>query len=281
MAYKTILVHLNDKRRAARLLAPAVALAAKWNAHLIGLHVFPAVPRLYPLGLNIGGDVVGEIATTLRTDAEQIRAVFDRVTANQPFVAEWACFKAVNSDLAEVVMSHGRAADLIVASQSDPDWELSPVFDFPERLAVEGGRPVLVVPNSGHFDSIGRNITVAWNGSRESARAVFDAMPLLTAADEVRVLGVAEDKLAADGGSRLPDTSIAATLARHGVKTTALAADPGNKDVPAEILRRVADAEGDLLVMGAYGHSRLSEFVFGGATRHIARHMAVPTLFSH
>lgn len=281
MPYKTLLVHLNDRRRAEHLLRPAIALASRWNAHLIGLHVYPSIPQLSAFGSRIGGEVVGTMVSAARQESEQVRAIFDRMTANQPIVAEWLAIKATGADLAEVVMEQGRAADLIVASQADGDWELTPILDFPERLAIESGRPVLVVPNAGHFESIGRNVMVAWSGTRESARAAFDALPILTEAEEVRVLGVAEPRQRNGSAEPLPDTAIAASLARHGVKATAMRTEPGNKSVSDEILARLADADGDLLVMGAYGHSRLSEFVFGGVTRHMARHMTVPTLFSH
>lgn len=281
MPYKTILVHLNDRRRAAQLLKPAIALAARWGAHLIGLHVYPSIPQLSAFGTRIGGEVVGSIVGAARQESEQIHAIFERMTANQPFVAEWQEIKAMGSDLAELVMERGRAADLIIASQADPDWDLTPILDFPERLAIESGRPVLVVPNAGQFDSIGRSVMVAWSGTRESARATFDAMPILAEAESVRVLGVAEPSVNADHRNGLPDTAIAATLARHGVKATAMRSEPGNKSICDEILARLADVDGDLLVMGAYGHSRFSEFIFGGVTRHMARHMTVPTLFSH
>jgi nucleotide-binding universal stress UspA family protein len=122
---------------------------------------------------------------------------------------------------------------------------------------------------------------VAWSGSRESARAAFDALPILTEAESVRVLEVAEPDRNGLDDVRLPDTAIAASLARHGVKATAMHSQPGNKSVCDEILARLADVDGDLLVMGAYGHSRFRELVFGGVTRHMARHMTVPTLFSH
>lgn len=280
MGYKTILVHLNDRRRAEHLLKPAITLAARWHAHLIGLHAYPSLPQLSAFGTRISGEIVGSIVGAARQESEQIKAVFDRMTANQPFVPEWVSIKAMGADIAELVMERGRAADLIITSQADGDWEMTPILDFPERLAVESGRPVLVVPNAGNFDSIGRSVMVAWSGSRESARAAFDALPILMKAESVRVLGVAEPSPHGEAGW-LPDTAITASLVRHGVKATAMQAAAGNHSVCDEILARIADVDGDLLVMGAYGHSRFSELVFGGVTRHMARHMTVPTLFSH
>jgi len=189
--------------------------------------------------------------------------------------------KVPHVDLAAVVLDHGRAVDLIVAGQTDPDWDLSPLLDFPERLALESGRPVLVVPYAGRYPEIGRNVVIAWKAGRESARAAFDALPFLLQAKTVQILEVKEGRGRDDAEALAPDTSIAAALARHGIKPTVRTSIATDISVGDEMLSRVADAGADLLVMGAYGHSRMRELVFGGATRDIARHMTVPTLFSH
>ncbi len=278
MSYKTILVHLNDERRAEALLQPAIQLASQHNAHLIGMHVYASLPAP-PIAVPYASKVLGSVVAAERKASEAIAATFSRMTANRPFVAEWRALKLPHVDLASVVMEHGRSADLIVAGQTDPDWDLSPLLDFPERLALESGRPVLVVPYVGRYGEIGRNVVIAWKAGRESARAVFDALPILTAAEQVYILEV---KARGDtAGTLAPDTSIAAALARHGIKPTIRSSVAADISVGDEILSRLSDLGADLLVMGAYGHSRMRELVFGGATRHIARHMTVPTLFSH
>jgi nucleotide-binding universal stress UspA family protein len=278
MTYKTILVHLNDPRRAEALLEPAVRLAARQNAHLIGLHVYASVPAA-PIAVPYGTQVLGSIVATERQHTEQLAGAFGRMTANQPFVAEWRALKLAHVDLAAAVMEHGRAADLIVAGQTDPDWDLSPLLDFPERLALESGRPVLVVPYIGRYPDPGRNVVVAWKAGREAARAAFDALPLLVGAESVQILEIKER--GDDRPALAPDTSIAAALARHGIKPGVRTSVAGEISVGDEILSRLADMGADLLVMGAYGHSRMREMVFGGVTRHIAHHMTVPTLLSH
>lgn len=280
MSIKTILVHLNDERRTEQLLTPVADIARRFNAHVIGLHVYAGVPASPPVALPYAKEVLGAALAAERKESEAIKAAFERVTVNQPFVAEWHSVKAPHADLAEVVMRHARAADLIVASQTDPSWDMAPVLDFPERLAIESGRPVLVVPNEGTHDRVvGRNAVLAWNGKREAARAAFDALPLLLNAETVHIVGVAE------GGSRkgelLADTSIAAALARHGVKAVATEHTEGSAGVAGDILSQVDAAGAGLLVMGAYGHARFREFVFGGVTRSVMRTMTVPTLFSH
>jgi nucleotide-binding universal stress UspA family protein len=278
MAYKTILVHVNDKRRAEALLGPAIALAARHNSHLIGMHVYAALPAA-PIAIPYADKVMGGVVAAEHKASEELADIFARMTANQPFVSEWRAFKVPHVDLADVVMDHGRAADLIMAGQTDPDWDLSPLLDFPERLALESGRPVLVIPYVGRYPEIGRNVVIAWKPGRESARAAFDALPFLKSADKVQILEVKERAKAEN--ALAPDTTIAASLARHGIKPTVRTTIAADITVGDEILSRLSDEGADLLVMGAYGHSRFREFVFGGVTRHIAQHMTVPTLFSH
>jgi nucleotide-binding universal stress UspA family protein len=275
MSYKTILVHLNNRSGAEVLLEPAITLASRYNAHLIGMHVHPSVPAVtLPYGSQVGSLVTAEGKKT-----EEVAATFARMTGNQPFVAEWRALKVPHVDLASVMMDHSRAADLIIAGQTNPDSDASPLRDFPERLALESGRPVLVVPYVGRYPAIGRNVVIAWKSGRESARAIFDALPLLQGAHNVHILLIKErgeeEKVLA------PASSIAAALARHGIKPSVRTSVASDLSVGDEILSRLADLDADLLVMGAYGHSRIRELVFGGVTRHISRHMTVPTLLSH
>jgi len=278
MPYKTIVVHVSDKRRAESILAPAMQLAAKNNAHLVGLHAYASMPAP-PIPVPFTSEVLSRIVADVHQNAESIAATFYRLTSGQPFTSEWHLQQLPQTELASAVMREGRAADLIVAGQTDSDWDLSPMLDFPERLALESGRPVLVIPYVGAYENIGRNIVIAWKGSREAARAVFDALPLLEAAENVTILEFKERGNRSD--SLAPDTSIAAALARHGIKPVIYSSAAPDIDIGDEILSRLVDLGADLLVMGAYGHSRMRELVFGGVTRHIARHMTVPTLFSH
>jgi nucleotide-binding universal stress UspA family protein len=278
MSYKSILVYLSDTRRAEAILEPAIQLAVRNNAHLIGLHVYPGVPAP-PVPLPYGSDVVRAVAAVQQKETEEIADIFSRMTANRPFVSEWRAEKGPHVDPTAVVIDHSLSADLIVAGQTDPDWDTSPLQDVAEHLALESGRPVLVVPYVGRYTEIGRNVVIAWKPGREAARAVFDALPILKQAEQVQILEVDE------GGTRragaAADTSVAVALARHGIKPAVRTSIAGDIGVGDEILSRLADMGADLLVMGAYGHSRMRELVFGGVTRHIAKHMTVPTLFSH
>ena len=278
MSYKTILVHLNDQRRAESLLGSVLELAKRHHAHLIGMHVYAALPAA-PISIPYASRVMSGVAGGERKAGEEIEAIFRRMTVGHAFGAEWRLLKVPHVDLASMVMHYGRHADLIVAGQTDPQWDLSPLMDFPERLALESGRPVLVIPHGDPWPEIGRKAVVAWKPGREAARAVFDALPLLKTAETVKILEVEEDT--ASPSAAETDQALAASLIRHGIEPTMERCAPEHRNAGETICAHVSREGADLLILGAYGHSRFREILFGGVTRYIARHMPAPTLFSH
>ena len=167
MPYRTILVHVNDQRRIEALLEPAIELAVRYNAHLAGMHVYTSLP-LPQLQLGVRGRPGG-----MEREAEELAAAFARSTDGRPFVAEWRAVKVDHADFAPIVIEHALAADLIVASQRDPDWPLSGLLDFPERLALESGRPVLVVPYVGRYPRVGRARPIAAAAGASSYRRAY------------------------------------------------------------------------------------------------------------
>lgn len=278
MSYKTILVHLNHEPRARRLLDVAIDLARKFEAHLIALHVFPAYRLTPPIPLPFGGEIAAQLRGAIKKEDEAIKAIFDEMTARQPFVAEWRSITSERRDPAVAVIEQAHAADLVIASQADPNWQFSEILDFPDRLALAAGRPVIVVPNFGKHKGVPGNVTVAWTERRESARALADSLPLLKLADKVHVLAVHE------GGtsSSVPQTEdLEKALIRHGINTFVSKPIATEFTVGEEIRVRAMDQQADLLVMGCYGHSRMRELALGGVTRHILREMTMPVLFSH
>ncbi len=280
MAYKTILAHLNNEERVARLIGAAMQLALPANSHLTGLFVVPAAPAKSPLLPMISGSAIQSALDAYRKTGTGIRKALEAATAAQPVVAEWRLYEAQRPGYIEAVLAHARTADLVVTAQKESDWDYTDMFDIPDWLAMESGRPVLVVPKVGDMNSIGERVLVAWNNSRESARAVFDALPVLARAKDVTVLVVEEaDKPETKGD--LAGAEICATLARHGVKVTAQQIKPGRGDAGVELLAQVAAHKCDLLVMGCYGRSRFREFVLGGATRHVLQNATVPVLMGH
>lgn len=281
MPYKTILLHCNDKRRIAKLLAPTVHLAETFQAHLLGLSVVPPV-SIVTTGMPGAPPMVIDAHCQLyRDDNPAMRSAFEESARGRGFVAEWRDDDAGAFSVADCVLPYARAADLVVAGQTDPDWPGSDYLDIADRLAVESGRPVLIIPNAGLYEQVGETVLVAWNGRREAARAVFDALPILQRANNVRVVWV-NPQSEGEPAQDFPAADICAALARHAVKCEALEdVAPGKGGVGETLLGCAKDANADLLVMGCYGHTRFREFVFGGASRYALAHMPIPVLMSH
>jgi len=188
---------------------------------------------------------------------------------------EW---RVAMDDPVDAMTLHSRYADLVVIGQSESSDDTHVPMDFPERLVLAAGRPVLILPSVGSFATIGKRILVAWNPSREATRAVTDSIPLLREADSVHIMAV--NPKAGEHGA-VAGADIGLYLARHGVRVEVKTDHGAEIDVGNELLSRAADLDADLIVMGGYGHSRMKEWVLGGATRTILESMTAPVLMSH
>ena len=277
---KTILVHLDSAPRCAARVAIAARLAREFGAHLRGLaptgaaDVVVSVNSAVPDGL----EYIQLSALYLRGRAEANADAFRARLAAPASPSSEAC--VVEDEPLDAVVRPGRCADLVVIGQSDRSTFIENVaWDFPQQVLMHVGRPVLVVPYAGEFASVGSRVLVAWNGSREAAIAVRDALPLLRRAGRVDLLAIGLAYAGGDdAGGGLDD--VRGWLARHGVEARALSA-PAGGEVGDILLSRAADLGSDLIVMGAYGHSRLREWVLGGATKALLEQMTVPVLMSH
>ena len=277
MTYKTLLVHIDDSRHSAARIALSLDLARRWDAHLIGLYA--VCTELLPGALRQSGS---------RPFAElEAHRVERRQKAHDSFLAaaerashrsvEW---RAPRGPAPEVAMLHARHADLLILGQDDSKDAASYVApSFVGNLVLDAGRPALVVPHSGTVQTLGENVLIAWDGSREAARAVADALPLLESARYVTVDIVQHT----DAARETPvGIDVAAWLDTHGVNAsfTTTRTHVG-ASASAALLSRASDMHIDLLVMGAYGHSRARERVFGGVTRTMLESMTLPVLMSH
>ncbi|MEM7443508.1 MAG: universal stress protein [Pseudomonadota bacterium] len=274
MSLKSILIAVDSGKACAARVDYALALADKHDAHAMGLHVqeVPEIPgyvmsQLTAEAVRVRDEALEEItqkAQGIFDDSVRRAGRFDR--------SEW---RAEIGDPASITANLGRYADLIVAGQVDPDGDADQLV--PEDLVLSSGRPVLIVPHSFDYRAVGDHIVVAWNGSREGARAVSDAMPLLEASQKVTVLVINQDQTVVD----LPGSEIALHLARHGIEAEAVHVTSPTLEPADVLLNNVSDRGADLVVMGGYGTPRLREIVMGGMTRSILRHMTVPILMSH
>lgn len=278
MAIRDILVHLDAAPAAAARLNLAAALARRHDARLTGLVVIDIV--LPPIATHDGGGAaLGPLLDAMRRDAlveaEGIRTRFEETLSRVGVTGEWRVAEGLT---AELVARHGRTADLIVLGQPDPEDGAPNATAVFEGALFSSGRPVLMVPHTGRFTQVGRRALIAWNGRREAARAVHDALPLLAGAEHAVVLTAGPAPPEAEDD---PTAEIRRHLARHDLPVSAAHETTTDLDIATILLNRAADSDADLLVMGAYGHSRLREFVLGGATRSILRQMTLPVLMAH
>jgi len=280
MTYKTMLVILQNRTDAPRVLDFALPMAARHGSHVIGLHA-EAIPM--PVVSPLGGSIV-EMTPAFQEDAlerhKELKTFFRERAEAEGVAYEWRSFDNVSGDSAVSGIESARTADLVIAQQNDPNAESVRMSDV-ETLLFNTGRPLLLVPYtfSGRSSPFGQ-VILAWNGSKEAARAAFDALPLMKEAGKVEVLSVdARDTMYQDAA--MAGSAIAQALARHGIDVT-LKAEPSDGRSHGDVIaNRLAESGADLLVMGAFGRSRLSEFVFGGVTRGTLRSMVTPTLLSH
>lgn len=278
MSYKTMMVHLDGSRARRERLDLAFTLAERFDAHLVGFFALePAVLPTIPEG-GAGPLLMAELMRARAELRDEVAGEFADKMRKEQYTgkSEW---RATIDDGFAALEFHAKYADLLIAGQPNRDGDGVPA-DFSERLVMAAGRPVLYVPYVGHFEDCGHRVLAAWNASREAALAVEEAVPFMHEADTTEVVTFAPEKvLHADPA--LPDPDMGAHLARHDVKATLANQPATDKDIGALILSRAADTGADLLVMGAYSHSRVRELVLGGTTREVFRSMTVPTLMAH
>lgn len=277
MGLKNILVQLDAGRASPARLAYAMALAQAHKAHLSALSLVaePYIPAA--VGVSVPPEVIRQQREMAEAEAaEQLDAA--EAAAQKAGVPLETRHETVSVDrLAESLARQARHADMLIVGQPEPD---SGDLFVGEAAFMDSGRPALMVPYIGTEARAPRRIMCAWNGTREAARAVNDALPLLEAAQAVIVLVVDPQRHRRLIGEA-PGADIATHLARHGVKVEVKTVQAGDLGIGDVLLSAVSDDGIDLLVMGGYGHSRLRETVLGGATAHILRHMTVPVLLSH
>ena len=255
----------------------AISMGRAYEAHVAGV-AFQYDPLVALVAMDgIPADIIESQRLESEQAAKAAAARFEDVARSASVSADSRIIEATVGVAASRFARIARRFDLSVIGQADPDRT------GPEELIIEGalfesGRPVLIVPYIHKAGLKVERIMLCWDGSRNAARAAADAMPFFKRSKLVEVFVVDSDRPKSD---ELPGADIAQHLARHGLNVRATRTVSGDIDIASTILAHAADSGADLLVMGGYGHSRLREFVLGGATRGILASMTVPTLMSH
>jgi nucleotide-binding universal stress UspA family protein len=280
MAYQDLLVHLDDGTGCARRVDAAIRLAASHGAHLTGFYPLVEIPLLNAIRDRIPRDLQARMAAEAKAQAEAALKTFREAAERGGIAYETRTDQALDTTLASVLGMHARYADLVVLGQVDPDQPPYVGSDLPAEVVLAAGRPLLVVPHDWAPGPLGERVLVAWDASREAARAVSDALPILERAGSVLVVSVNPQPTPL-GHGEVPGADIAVHLARHGIEVEVQSIETGEMDVGEALLSVAADGTRDLLVMGAYAHSRLRELVLGGATRTVLERTTLPVLMAH
>ncbi len=279
MAFKSILTVVTDENLARHTVSYAEALCAAQDAHLdvLCFGVDRSQTGYYYAGVN--AVVVEETLSRATMEAAELAKQARAVLAHSD--VRWALNDGVAqlADISRHVAGHARFSDLVVLPKpygQKHGVELEPVV---EGALFEGQTPVLVLPDEGEFSTAPKRVVIGWNESAEALRAVRAALPILVQADTVHVVVV---NPAQHGPNRSdPGGLLSQYLARHGVTVEI---DVLSKTLPriSDIIQRhVVDVNADLVVMGAYGHSRFREAILGGATRNMLEHASVPVFMAH
>jgi len=280
MSYKTILVSLNEVGRLAELVAATVTLARETGAHVSGLYVVPAV-QVYPsVGFEAAPQVFEGNRSFFKDNGARVKQAFEAAMQREGLSHDFHQVDARTPVIADEVVSSGRVADLVIVSATNPEEITGVERDFVEQTVMALGRPVIVLPYKGNATLSLNEVIIGWDGGREASRATFDALPLLKKAAKVRVVRIDPQKDPSLRGG-VAGADLAEALARHGVKAEAQGYPTDGQDEGQALMRCAADSGAGLIVMGAYGHSRLAEFIFGGATRFVLNRLVCPVLMSH
>jgi nucleotide-binding universal stress UspA family protein len=287
MTMRGILVHVDEHRALQSVLTSALHAARRFDGQIDGLHARPGAPRIIPVapeGAFIpASEIVEDLERADRDLDRQLRERFDAfmrehgvpaagsVLAGAEVAAAWRDDAVAGY---EALGSIGRAYDLIVVGRPLPGAAV-PSMSALEAALFESGRPVLIAPPAPP-DKMGEVVVVAWNGSTETARTIALAMPFLAQAETVVVLSVEDGMVPGPSGAE-----IAQGLVRNGIAARTQQIRAGERSVGAAILEECATQGADLLLKGAYTHSRLRQMIFGGATSHILGAAELPVIMAN
>ena len=271
---KDIIVHVDDAAHASPSARIAAGLAARSGAHLLGVHCvnLPSVPAM--VDFDIPDDIRKAQREMFESAAEAARETFEAACAAADTPGQWLCETGAPVSL---LARHALVSDLLVVRRTHPDAAGQSPATLAGDVVLSTRRPVLVVPPDCAVEDMVGPMTVAWNDSPESARAIADAMPVLALASAVHVVWVSPDDPAQAQGSL---DRLCSHLDRHEVSSSGQIIE-GPTDAAPALLDFARRNHSRCVVIGAYGHSRMRELLFGGVTEHMLHHSELPVLMSH
>ena len=279
MKYKNILLHLDNSSGCRNRLEVAFGLAQKFDASLTGMLVVPTYVVPSYIEAQISVDVMTDVTEKALARARETVSGYQQLadTAGVTLQAE-----VVEGEIIPILREHSKYADLLILGQDHPEDPDNNSYGLTDVLPFDGACACLVVPHSGKLAIPGSRVLLTWNASRESAHALREAMPLLTSADDVVVLSSEPDNSNYTMTNGHPHAqALMKLLNSHGIDAVSSGFGDTDLDASETIMGQAADMNADLIVMGAYGHSRLREIILGGVTRDLLKLAPTCLLLAH
>lgn len=277
MTPKTVLACLTDQTGAPALARAAAALAAGWDAHLIGLHVMEGLVFYPRIPVSVPSTVYASIRKTQRDHAERLEAAFGQAGDRLGARAEWRLLTAEGELPSDAAVESARAADLVMMSAAEAGQETYQQRFLQEAVIRGSGRPVLVVPRDAEISDLTRAV-IGWRDTAQAARALHDLVPLLSEGAAIRLVAFGEGPRLGDVGDVMTD--LAAALSRHGLDVEIDRRLDRVDSISGALEAEAREFGADVLTVGAYGHSRAYDLILGAVSRDLLRETRMPVLFS-
>lgn len=278
MSVKTILLCLTSPSSAETLMKAAVPLARRFGAHLVGLHTLEALVVYPAISMHIPSEVYADFNKSQKSQSDEIKAIFDRYTKSEDFVSEWRLQKPDTMTAAARIVDSARAADLVIMAQEGDGTDWVYHEDAIGEAIRNSGRPVLVIPQNFDAETIGENILLGWSATREATRAAHDLLSVAASGAKIGLLTIG--KPGDDGVKTYEAIDLAETYDRHGLKVEIVRRHLDGKSVAETILSEAFERGTDLIVTGAFGHSRGYDMIIGAATNDLLKSATIPVLYS-
>ncbi len=279
MDFKNLLLHLDHSSGCNNRLQVAFALAKKYDALITALFVVPdyVVPSYVEAQISV--DLITDVTEKAMARAREKLSGY-RQMAEEAGVSLDA--HVLEGQVIPILREHSKYSDLLLLGQDQPDDPDNASYGLADALLFEGACACMMVPHSGKLATPGQRVLLTWNASRESARALREAMPILIAADEVVVLSSEPDGADAEIARGHPHADeLARFLESHGIESVSSGIADMDISTSDAILGQAAEMNADLIVMGAYGHARLREIILGGVTRDLLKQSTLPLFLAH
>ena len=279
MDFKNLLLHLDHSSGCKNRLELAFALAKKYDALITGLFVVPdyVVPSYVEAQISV--DLITDVTEKALARAGDTLAEY-RKLADDAGVRMDA--HVLEGQVIPILREHSKYSDLLILGQDNPDDPDNASYGLADALLFEGACACIMVPHSGKLATPGKRVLLTWNASRESARALREALPILAAAEDVVVLSSEPDDADTEIARGHPHADeLAHFLESHGIKSISSGIADLDISTSDAILGQAAEMNADLIVMGAYGHARLREIILGGVTRDLLKQSTVPLFLAH